>query len=79
MQIETQIEGFDTDREVAEKDLWQLYKSRTEYSPLPLVVTEGAQHIIRYANPAFCTLAKKEPVELKGLPFLVVIPEGEGE
>jgi PAS domain S-box-containing protein len=27
-----------------------------DWSPLPMVITEGHAHVVRYANPAFCTL-----------------------
>jgi two-component sensor histidine kinase len=55
--------------------LWSLYEHRTQFSPLPLVITEGPQHIIRYANAAFCCLAGKKQSELQGLPFGIAVPE----
>ncbi len=55
--------------------LWNLYKHRTQFSPLPLVITEGPRHIIRYANPAFCALSGKRQAELQGFPFAKAVPE----
>lgn len=78
MNIETDTEFTPIKWETRNDELWNLYKHRTQYSPLPLVVTEGPEHIVRYANPAFCELAQKEPEELSGLPFARAVPEGEG-
>ncbi|WP_437735004.1 ATP-binding protein [Sorangium sp. So ce1335] len=43
----------------ADRDLIHRYRPAVERSPLPTLLTVTEQHIIRYANPAFC-----------GLPFM---------
>ena len=40
-----------------------------EASPMPMAAVEGAGHIVRYVNPAFCRLAGKPDEELIGNPF----------
>ena len=40
-----------------------------EHSPLPLATVEGASHIVRYVNPAFCRLLDKPADKLLGIPF----------
>jgi two-component sensor histidine kinase len=46
-----------------------------DHSPLPMVTVEGAAHIVRYVNPAFCRLAGKTSDELVGTPFCAALPE----
>ena len=46
-----------------------------EHSPLPLATLEGARHIVRYVNPAFCRLLDKSNDELIGKPFPEVMQE----
>lgn len=46
-----------------------------DHSPLPMITVEGATHIVRYANPAFCRLASKTSDELAGSPFCAMLPE----
>jgi PAS domain-containing protein len=43
-------------------------------SPLPTAALEGAEHIICYANPAFCLLIGKSHQELIGKPFCSAAP-----
>ena len=38
-------------------------------SPLPMAALEGADHILRYANSAFCRLVSKTQAELTGKPL----------
>jgi PAS domain S-box-containing protein len=45
-----------------------------ESSPLPMAALEGAGHIIRYVNPAFCLIAGKPREQLIGNPFREVVP-----
>jgi len=45
-----------------------------ETSPLPMAALEGADHILRYVNSAFCRLACKTKDELTGKPFIDVVP-----
>jgi signal transduction histidine kinase len=47
----------------------------TEQSPLPMATVEGATHIVRYANPAFCRLMDKPMQEFVGKPFREILPE----
>ncbi len=67
-------------------DIWQeggltalsrLWQSTTECSPMPTVAAEGAAHIVRYVNPAFCRLAGQAGDDLIGRPFAEAVPEGE--
>jgi two-component sensor histidine kinase len=48
--------------------------SSLDQAPLPMVMAEGAMHIVRYANPAFCRLVKKTKDELVGRPFGEMLP-----
>ncbi len=56
----------------------RFYRQVAEHSPLPTAALEGATHIIRYANPAFCGLVARQTEELVGIPFADAVPEGEG-
>ena len=58
-------------------DLQGVYLQIAEHSPLPTAVLEGATHIIRYVNPAFCRLVARQSEELVGIPFAHAVPEGE--
>ncbi len=58
-------------------ELPQLCHNVTENAPLPMVAVEGAGHIVRYVNPAFCRLAGKSKEELVGKSFALAVPEGE--
>lgn len=49
-----------------------------EHAPLPMARVEGATHIVRYANPAFCRLVGKVRDELVGKPFGEILPEADG-
>jgi two-component sensor histidine kinase len=46
-----------------------------DHSPLPMVTVDGAAHIVRYANPAFCRLTGQTSDELVGTPFCAMLPE----
>jgi two-component sensor histidine kinase len=46
-----------------------------EHSPLPMVTVEGATHIVRYVNSAFCRLTDKSKAELVGTAFCAMLPE----
>jgi len=46
----------------------------TERAPLPMATVEGATHIVRYGNPAFCTLMGKSLAELVGRPLDTLLP-----
>ena len=48
-----------------------------ECSPIPMIELEGAGHIIRYVNPAFCRLARKAREALTGKSFAETVQEGD--
>lgn len=54
-------------------DLWNL--AITEHAPLPMATAEGAGHIVRYVNPAFCRLMEKPMEQLVGKPFARMLPK----
>jgi two-component sensor histidine kinase len=49
-----------------------------EHAPLPMAMLEGAAHIVRFVNPAFCRLIDKTKDELVGEPLCEVLPETVG-
>ena len=82
-----EIEGMSMERDLsASPD--ELQESNTkplrllgflsEQSPLPLVAVEGPGHLVRYVNPAFCRLAEIKSEDLLGKPFVIAVPEAEG-
>jgi signal transduction histidine kinase len=56
-------------------DLSSLCLSITEHAPLPIATVEGASHMVRYVNPAFCRLIDKRAEQLVGKPFREMLPE----
>jgi two-component sensor histidine kinase len=46
-----------------------------EHAPLPMAAVEGATHIVRHINPAFCRLIDKARDELVGKPFREILPD----
>ena len=56
-------------------DLSSLCLALTEHAPLPIATVEGATHLVRYCNPAFCVLMDKSIEELVGIPFNELLPE----
>ena len=58
-------------------DLSSLCLAATEHSPLPMATVEGAGHIVRQVNPAFCRLMEKSSDQLVGKSFSEVLPESE--
>src|SRR5450631_2906636 len=42
-----------------------------------MATVEGANHIVRYANPAFCHLLDKPSELLVGVPFCEILPESD--
>jgi nitrogen-specific signal transduction histidine kinase len=46
-----------------------------EAAPLPMATVEGATHIVRYGNPAFCRLMGKTMGQLVGIPISELLPE----
>jgi len=58
-------------------DLSSLCLAITEHAPLPMATVEGASHIVRYVNPAFCRLMDKPMEQLVGKPFCELLPEND--
>jgi two-component sensor histidine kinase/PAS domain-containing protein len=58
-------------------DLSSLCQAITECAPLPMATVEGAGHIVRYVNPAFCQLLDKPSEQLVGIPFREMLPESD--
>ncbi len=56
-------------------DLPSLCLAITEHAPLPMATVEGATHIVRYANPAFCRLMQEPMEKLIGRPLSELLPE----
>ena len=56
-------------------DLSSLCLAIAEHAPLPMATVEGAGHIVRYVNPAFCRLLDKSSEQLVGIPFYEMLPE----
>jgi PAS domain S-box-containing protein len=46
-----------------------------EHAPFPMATVEGANHIVRCVNPAFCRLLDKPSEQLVGIPFCEMLPE----
>jgi len=47
----------------------------TEHAPLPMATVEGATHLVRYVNPAFCSMMDKPAKQLVGKPLSKLLPE----
>jgi signal transduction histidine kinase len=58
-------------------DLESLYLAVAERAPLPMATVEGAGHIVRYVNPAFCRLVDKPKERLVGISFSEVLSKGD--
>jgi signal transduction histidine kinase len=56
-------------------DLSSLCLAFMQNAPLPMATVEGATHILRYANPAFCSLLNKPLEQLIGKPFSELLPQ----
>jgi PAS domain S-box-containing protein len=56
-------------------DWSSLCRAITEHAPLPMATVEGASHIVRYVNPAFCRLMDKPAEQLVGKSFGEMLPE----
>jgi PAS domain S-box-containing protein len=54
-----------------------LCRSVAQVSPMAMAAVEGANHIVRYVNPAFCLLAGKRQEELIGNAFSSAAPAGD--
>jgi PAS domain S-box-containing protein len=56
-------------------DLPSVCLAITEHAPLPIATVDGATHIVRYVNPAFCRLVDKPSKQLVGKPLDELLPE----
>src|SRR5881396_2005651 len=56
-------------------DMSSLCLAVTERAPLPMAAVEGASHVVRHVNPAFCRLLDKTRKQLIGKPFCEMLPE----
>ncbi len=56
-------------------DLSNLCLAITEHAPLPMATVEGATHIVRYVNPAFCQMMNKPLEQLVGRQLYELLPE----
>ncbi|MDB6025903.1 MAG: hypothetical protein JWM68_2126 [Verrucomicrobiales bacterium] len=55
-------------------DLPGLCLAITEHAPLPIATVDGATHILRYVNPAFCHLMEMSREELLGKAISEILP-----
>ena len=55
-------------------DLSGLCVAITAHAPLPIAAVDGATHILRYANPAFCLLMDEPLERLVGRPLQDLLP-----
>ena len=60
-----------------EIDIPGLCRPIVESSPTPMAAVQGAGHIVRYLNPAFCRLIGKTGEELAGRPFSDAVSAGD--
>ena len=56
-------------------DLSSLGRAVTEHAPSPMATLDGARHIVRYVNPAFCRLIDKSTDQLVGKSFGEMLPK----
>ncbi len=56
-------------------ELSSLSLAITEHAPLPMATVEGATHLVRYANPAFCRLLNRPIKRLIGQPLSKLLPK----
>jgi PAS domain S-box-containing protein len=54
-----------------------LLRGMAEASPLAIAVSEGADHVLRYVNPAFCRYFGRTGGELLGRPFAEACPHDD--
>jgi len=46
-----------------------------EHAPLSMATVEGANHLVRYINPAFCRLIDRAAEDVIGRPFCELLPD----
>lgn len=52
-----------------------VYQAIMDHAPWPMVEVEGAQHIVRTVNAAFCTLLAKPGEDILGRPLAELVPK----
>jgi signal transduction histidine kinase len=55
-------------------DLSELCLAVIEHAPLPMATAEGATHVVRYVNPAFCRMMNRPAKQLVGRPLSELLP-----
>jgi signal transduction histidine kinase len=60
-----------------ELDIPRLCRTIAEACPMPTASVEGAGHVVRYVNPAFCRLVNQLSEELVGNSFSAIVPAGD--
>ncbi len=63
-----------SDTGIQPPDMSSLCLAVTEHAPLPMASVEGASHIVRCVNPAFCRLLDKPREALVGKSFSEMLP-----
>jgi PAS domain-containing protein len=58
-------------------ELSSLCFAMNEHAPLPMAMVEGADHLVRYVNLAFCRLMGRPKAQLVGKSFCEILPEKE--
>ena len=56
-------------------DRASLWLALTEHAPLPMAMVEGAGHVMRHVNPAFCLLMDKSTEQLVGRSLRKILQE----
>lgn len=52
-----------------------VYQAVMDHAPWPMVEVEGAAHLVRAVNPAFCLLFNKEDQDILGKPLAELVPQ----
>ena len=64
----------DEPRSGVSRQALQCMRATLEDSLVPIAATEGAEHVVRYANAAFCRMAGRRRGEIVHRPFVEVVP-----
>ncbi|MBK6752981.1 MAG: PAS domain-containing protein [Flavobacteriales bacterium] len=51
-----------------------VYQAVMDHAPWPMVEVEGAAHLVRSVNPAFCKLLNKQDQDILGKPLADLVP-----
>ena len=52
-----------------------VYQAVMNHAPWPMVEVEGAAHLVRSVNPAFCRLLNKQDQDILGKPLAELVPQ----